>query len=629
MKVKILLKFLTILIVFFAGFPLTKYINPIFSIFTLFSIIISLKYEIKSRWILNFIGILTITFTAFRIYPENLVIPIIEALFILIGIKFLEDKKYRDYMQIYLMSLFLAAGFSLLTMKLFYFIYLTILLILLTLAGIILTFFDENEEILLEKIALLKILFTSFLIFIFSLPVATSIFIILPRVNNPIFNYLNQEKRALSGFTSKLTLGDVKEIQEDNSIIFRVVMKKIENKNLYWRGLVLDYFDGKTWKNSGGIYENIKNIKIRGKLIKQIIYLEPYYNKYLFVLDKPVIVAGKKTKINGLISVEYYKILNKRIRYLAYSIISNSAFQNNIKKKIYLELPEKISVKILKLAKTLKTNSEIETLKNIEDFFYKNNFKYEIKDLPLTDTPIKDFLFKYKKGNCEYFASSLALLLRLCKIPSRIIAGYKGGEYSDIGKYYIVRQKNAHVWVEAYINKRWLRIDPVKFAVISPFKKLQIKRLSKNYNFLEKLKIYIDIINFYWIKFIINYNFQDQIRIFIKFSSINKNSLQLLAKFILLIIFLILIPWLLFKSYKTKEQILIDIFSKKMKKLGYSHNSNETLRESLEKIKEIRIKKRVEEFILNFERLYFKDKSITYKEYNKLKKLLNKLDKDD
>ncbi len=628
MKVKTLLKFLTIFIVFFAGFPLVKYINPFFSIFTLFSIIVSLKYEIKNRWLLNVVAIITIIFTLFRLSSENLVIPIIEALFILIGIKFLEEKKYRDYMQIFLMNLLLAAGFSLFTVKIFYLFYFCILLIFMTLAAIILTFYNEDEMIIIDKDAILKLFFNSILIFILSIPISTLIFIILPRVNNPLFKYLNQKKKALSGFSNKLTLGDIKEIQEDNSIIFRAITKKIENKNLYWRGLVLDYFDGKTWKNSNKINENIKNIEIKGKLIKQIIYLEPYYNKYLFTLDKPVVIGIKKIKFNGLIGIEYPKNLNKRITYTVYSIISNSAFQKNVNRKIYLQLPKKISPEILKLTKKLKTNSVVKTLKNIEKFFYKNNFKYEIKNLPLTNSPIKDFLFKYKKGNCEYFAASFALLLRLCKIPARIVAGYIGGEYSNIGRYYIVRQKNAHVWIEAYINKRWLRIDPVNFAKNIYFKKSKNKSASYNYSLLKKLRIYIDIINFYWIKFVINYDFQEQIKTFIKFSSFNKNFMISLAKFSFLIFFLILISICFLKFYKTKEQILINIFSKKIKKLGYFYNPNETLRELVEKIDNESIRIKADEFILNFEKLYFKDKKITFKEYNKLKKLLNKLDKE-
>lgn len=91
--------------------------------------------------------------------------------------------------------------------------------------------------------------------------------------------------------------------------------------------------------------------------------------------------------------------------------------------------------------------------------------------------PIVDFLTNHKSGHCEYFATALALLLRSQDIPCRVITGYRGGEYNPIGGFYDVKEKHAHVWVEAYLPPEecddemlktgqanqlgaWLRLDP-------------------------------------------------------------------------------------------------------------------------------------------------------------------------
>ncbi|MHB1035792.1 MAG: transglutaminase TgpA family protein [Pirellulales bacterium] len=91
--------------------------------------------------------------------------------------------------------------------------------------------------------------------------------------------------------------------------------------------------------------------------------------------------------------------------------------------------------------------------------------------------PIEDFVVNHPAGHCEYFASALALMLRAEGIPSRVVVGFKGGEWNAMGNFYQVRQLHAHAWVEAYLppahlprdlprpaeqwrNGGWLRLDP-------------------------------------------------------------------------------------------------------------------------------------------------------------------------
>jgi len=92
--------------------------------------------------------------------------------------------------------------------------------------------------------------------------------------------------------------------------------------------------------------------------------------------------------------------------------------------------------------------------------------------------PVEDFLLTHKQGHCEYFASALALMLRSQGIPSRIVVGFKGGDFNSYDNVYSVRQLHAHTWVEAYLEPDqvplwplghpassytgggWLRLDP-------------------------------------------------------------------------------------------------------------------------------------------------------------------------
>jgi hypothetical protein len=74
--------------------------------------------------------------------------------------------------------------------------------------------------------------------------------------------------------------------------------------------------------------------------------------------------------------------------------------------------------------------------------------------------PVYDFLFFNRRGHCEYFASTMVLLARAAGIPARYVAGYRVGEQSPFG-YYVVRERNAHSWVEAWVpGKGWTTFDP-------------------------------------------------------------------------------------------------------------------------------------------------------------------------
>ncbi len=77
------------------------------------------------------------------------------------------------------------------------------------------------------------------------------------------------------------------------------------------------------------------------------------------------------------------------------------------------------------------------------------------------ESPIEDFLFNHRSGHCELFASAMVLMLRSEGIPARFVTGFLGGEYNPLEDYYIVRQQNAHAWVEAFTHAEgWKVYDP-------------------------------------------------------------------------------------------------------------------------------------------------------------------------
>lgn len=74
--------------------------------------------------------------------------------------------------------------------------------------------------------------------------------------------------------------------------------------------------------------------------------------------------------------------------------------------------------------------------------------------------PVEDFLLNQKSGHCEYFASAAALMMQSVGVPARVVNGYKGSHLNEVSGKYEVKQRYAHTWMEAYIDRQWETYDP-------------------------------------------------------------------------------------------------------------------------------------------------------------------------
>ena len=142
----------------------------------------------------------------------------------------------------------------------------------------------------------------------------------------------------------------------------------------------------------------------------------------------------------------------------------------------------------------------------ITNFYLSQKLSYSNQQLPVTADPIDTFLFVSRRGYCEYFASSFALLLRLSGVPARLVGGYLGGEYNDLGGYYLVGENLAHVWVEALDDQGvWQRIDPSRLAVNAEQAFLPSHRQG-----LPSLRAFGDALQHYWSRLVLNYDLGQQ-----------------------------------------------------------------------------------------------------------------------
>ncbi|MBK3331786.1 DUF3488 domain-containing transglutaminase family protein [Persephonella atlantica] len=590
------------LLMFFAGIATDfKYIKPF------------------PRYILNVFSLLVVLSLTVKIDVDNMVIPVVETLLLLLGVKFLENKEFRDFMQIYVISVFLLAGSALLSIDITFMLYFMVIFFGTVISVILLTYYTQDGDILLDRRTFVRIIAGSSLIPVIAVPITVLIFILLPRTQYPVFNFLNMAGKGKTGFSDTVQLGDVSEIQEDSSIAIRVKTdSRLEPENVYIRGLVLNFFDGRRW-----FRRNIEEDSriIGGKTVKQEIILEPTGNRYLPSIDIPSKVYYKATARGDRIFISGRRIFS-RIKYSAVSVVGGYIVSTHINRNFYLQVPPKIDRRVYRLAKKLKGKTAEETVLNTVNYL-KKNYRYSLKNLKISSSPLSQFLFDEKSGNCEFFASAAAVILRINGIPTRVVAGFRGMKYNKIADYYSVPNRFAHTWIEVYIDGRWIRYDPTPSSPVI--------RESKDISpFLESVKQILDAIEYAYISSIVNFDIRKQITVFKNLKNLMLPSdigsfLSYLKFAVFFLIFGIFIFYAVKSLNISYEERLLKQFLKKMKKYGYERNKNEGLEEFVKRVKEESLRKKATEFVRVFEEIYYRDRRLDRKNFKRLSSLIRNI----
>jgi transglutaminase-like putative cysteine protease len=333
----------------------------------------------------------------------------------------------------------------------------------------------------------------------------TILFFFLPRVSAGYLGKTSFNPTLLSGFSDQVELGQIGEIKKSAAVVLRVETgSPVNYPSLRWRGNALAIFDGRRWTsaergaetlsaNSDGwisLHERPKPGEARGEILQFTVLQEPLASDALFVAGTVLAVRGNFTGEAGGISHRrsyIYRdaagsLMNPFHNYVSvrYTGISQLPALDRARLRAagtdypaaitatYLQLPE-IDPRIPELARTATARDMTPYDKTVAlETFLKTKFAYTLN---LTGNPGKDplahFLFETRAGHCEYFASSMTVMLRTLGIPSREVNGFLPGEFNELAGDYIVRASDAHSWVEAYFpGNGWIVFDPTPDAPI-------------------------------------------------------------------------------------------------------------------------------------------------------------------
>ena len=307
-----------------------------------------------------------------------------------------------------------------------------------------------------------------------SVPLMLVLFVLFPRVPGPLWGLPQDAFSGTSGLSDTMTPGSLSKLTLSDAVAFRVKFEKEmpRRRDLYWRGPIMWDFDGRTWSAPRFFYNVPLPPVSGGESISYEVTLEPHGKRWLFALDLPGIVPP-----NAFISGDYQLYSNRpvhnRLRYDMNSTLNASygAGENRYGLRRALVLPEGTNPRALEFAKSLREKhaNDLALIDAVLLKFREEKFFYTLEPPLLGEHPVDDFLFNTRTGFCEHYASAFAVLMRGAGIPARIVTGYHGGDMNEFGNYLIVRQAEAHAWVEAWVEGQgWLRIDPT--SAVSPLR---------------------------------------------------------------------------------------------------------------------------------------------------------------
>ena len=304
-----------------------------------------------------------------------------------------------------------------------------------------------------------------------SVPLMLALFVLFPRVQGPLWGMPADSQRGATGLSDTMSPGTLSSLSLSDAIAFRVAFKSPvpSPKFLYWRGPVLWDYDGRTWRAPQLSFSRL-TYEARNNPVDYTVTLEPHGKAWLFAIDMPGLLPAQSlvTQDFQLIST---RPVSNRLRYDMTSFLEYT--YGRTERPAVLEralaLPPQLNPRTTALAKELRRKHPTDRalMQAVLAMFNQENFVYTLEPPLLDGDIIDEFLFKTRSGFCEHYSSAFAVLMRAAGIPARVVTGYLGGELNPIGNYLIVRQADAHAWIEIWLpDAGWVRVDPT--AAVSP-----------------------------------------------------------------------------------------------------------------------------------------------------------------
>lgn len=356
-----------------------------------------------------------------------------------------------------------------------------------------------------------------------TVPIWLGLFLLFPRLP-PLWQMPNQNI-ATTGLSDNLDPGSIERLVQSDALAFRVSFQTAlpPRADWYWRAKVYEDFDGRSWQVNARFAQQppfSTSTNVQADLLQYQVLVEPTYQRDLFSLGLPLSWSESiKQRAAGLLA--HPNTVAQRISYQVNSTLQavplSSAAEQQLNLRQHHANPKSRRFG-QDLAEQYQGNSEA-MISALAAHFQQNAFYYSLTPPRLGADAIDAFLFESRTGFCSHYASATAVILRAAGIPARVVGGYQGGDWQQNQQYLVVRQRDAHAWVEYLADGQWQRFDPT--AAIAPERILegieQTLTLDERAllagwqnNWLGKLAMQWSHLDYFWSVWVLGFNQREQ-----------------------------------------------------------------------------------------------------------------------
>ena len=386
-------------------------------------------------------------------------------LVLLLGLKFLELKGPRDVSLLVFLAYFLLSVQLLFSQSMPSALYLLVAALVITAVWV--EFSDPAGDRPLDRS--LRLAGT---LLLQALPLMLILFLLFPRIPGPLWNLPRDAHSGVTGLSNEMEPGRISALAMSGAVAFRVAFDGDipAPAQRYWRGPVFEQTDGRRWTPAATGNEPAGfTPRPLGPGLRQWITLEAHGERSLLALDRPT-----SSPADARLQADYQLLAARPVRErLRYEVISHPRFEAADPDPARLErtrqLPAGTSARVRALAERWRVESRApaQVIELALRHFNEQPFVYTLNPPLLRRDPVDEFLFETRRGFCEHYAAAFTILMRAAGLPARVVTGYLGGEVNTLDRYLMVRQSDAHAWVEVWLEgEGWRRVDPT--AAVAP-----------------------------------------------------------------------------------------------------------------------------------------------------------------
>ncbi len=309
----------------------------------------------------------------------------------------------------------------------------------------------------------------------YAAPLALAMWVFFPRIASPFWAVPIDTSSGVSGLSDTMSPGDISSLSLSSDVAFRARFFDAvpEPRDRYWRALVLYRFNGRSWSGSDAAIGRrpAEQVEVRGDPVRYQVTMEPTRQQWLPALEIPYRWDLPRTYMGRMQELMRIFPIDQRVAFEveSYTDYRSEAELSDFGRRWFTSIPANSNPRTVELAGELyrQSASAREFIDAVLAKFHDDDFYYTLRPPALGSDPVDRFLFETRRGFCEHYASAFALMMRAVGIPARVVLGFQGGEVNPMGDYMIVRQSDAHAWVEVWLAGRgWVRVDPT--AAVAP-----------------------------------------------------------------------------------------------------------------------------------------------------------------